>query len=371
MNLTTDLNRKQLYNESADALVFIGKQSEAAKFYELGENFDKAGLLYCDLDEVQKIGRILSQVRNLKVHAMYARSKEIAGKYQEAIDGYTIAGDVTSAVKVCLDHLSDPHIAAELILETRSVGGAKLLAKFYQGIGDYESAIKFLISCDCISEAFTLAQKQNILKVYGELLENYTNVKPVDFLLLAQYFENEKYTLLAGKYFFWAEEFSKSLKYLLRASALGTDEPAALALAIECVSRSKDDALTNQLIEFLLGEVDGKPKDPKFLFRLYMAKNQFKEAAKTAVIIANQEQLAGNYRVAHDLLLSMHQELVRNGLNVSADMKFSLILLHRYTLVRIHVKLANHDLAAKLLVEVAINISQFPSRMKIIMSLKT
>jgi WD repeat-containing protein 19 len=116
------------------------------------------------------------------------------------------------------------------------------------------------------------------------------------------------------------------------------------------------------LIEFLLGENDGTPKDPKMLFRLYMARKQFREAAKTSVIISSQEQIAGNYRNAHDLLYSMYQELRRNSLTVGNDMKYNLILLHRYILVRIHVKRGDHQMAAKLLVEVAKNISQFPSR---------
>lgn len=38
-----------------------------------------------------------------------------------------------------------------------------------------------------------------------------------------------------------------------------------------------------------------------------MAKKQYKEAAKTAVIIGNQEQIAGNYRSAHDVLFTMYQ----------------------------------------------------------------
>ena len=54
--------------------------------------------------------------------------------------------------------------------------------------------------------------------------------------------------------------------------------------------------LARQLIEFLMGETDGVPKDAKYLFRLYMARKQYKEAAKTAVIIAREEQAAGNYR---------------------------------------------------------------------------
>ena len=35
-------------------------------------------------------------------------------------------------------------------------------------------------------------------------------------------------------------------------------------------------------------------KDGKYLFRFYLARQQFKEAAKTALIIATEEQNAGN-----------------------------------------------------------------------------
>lgn len=99
----------------------------------------------------------------------------------------------------------------------------------------------------------------------------------------------------------------QALKHLLKASSFSNDENTALSLAIDCVASSNDDRLTNQLIEFLLGEFDGTPKDSKYLFRLYMAKRQYREAAKAAVIISNQEQITGNYRSAHDLLFSMYQ----------------------------------------------------------------
>lgn len=41
----------------------------------------------------------------------------------------------------------------------------------------------------------------------------------------------------------------------------------------------------------------------------------------------------------------------------------NLALLHRYTLVRTHVKIGDHHQAAKLLIQVAANISRFPTRM--------
>ena len=44
-----------------------------------------------------------------------------------------------------------------------------------------------------------------------------------------------------------------------------------------------------------------------YFSRLYMARGQFKEAAKTAIIIAREEQAQGNYRNAHDVLFNMFQ----------------------------------------------------------------
>lgn len=49
-------------------------------------------------------------------------------------------------------------------------------------------------------------------------------------------------------------------------------------------------------------------------------------------------------------------------------MKSSLMLLHSYILVRLHVKRADHLKAAVLLIRVADNISKFPARKYILFS---
>lgn len=362
IEMAVELNEKKIYQECGEALIATNHISEAAAMMEKAENWDRAAQLYIQLKQWNRVDQILSQVTSLKLHGQYAAAKESEGRYNEAIHSYRMANDMDSVVRILIDHLNDPHSASEIVLETRSVEGSKLLASFYQGIGDYESAIQFLILCGCTSNAFELAQKYNKIRQYGEALEQYDGAKPADFNVLAQHFEQEKYTLLTGKYYFLAKEYSKALKHLLKASSFNhNDESSALSLAIDCVATANDERLVNQLIQFLLGENDGVPKDPKLLFRLYMARKQFREAAKTAVIIANQEQVAGNYRVARDLLFSMYQELKRNGLGIATDMRNSLNLLHRYTLVRLHIKMENHKLAAGLLVEIANNISQFPS----------
>ena len=73
------------------------------------------------------------------------------------------------------------------------------------------------------------------------------------------------------------------------------------------MKKANDEKLIMHLIDFLMGELDGMPKDSKYLFRLYMAIEKFTEAAKTAIIIAQSEQEMGNYRNAHDVLFSMYK----------------------------------------------------------------
>ncbi|XP_055683364.1 WD repeat-containing protein 19 isoform X1 [Lutzomyia longipalpis] len=361
IQLALELDEKHLLNDCAESLSALGQISDAAMLFERAGNWDSCCGLYIQLKNWVKVDELLHRVTSLKLHAAYAKAREADGKFQDAIRGYTAAGDLDSVVRIYLDQLSDPHSASEIVLETRSAEAAKMLARFYQQIGDTESAIQYLIMCGSVQEAYTLAERRNKVREFGELLEQYDGARSEDFLVLAQHFEAEKYTLLSGKYYFLAKMYSKALKHLLKASAFSNDENIALSLAIDCVASANDDQLTGQLIEFLLGEMDGVPKDPKLLFRLYMAKKEFREAAKAAVIIANQEQLAGKYRSAHNLLFSMYQELRRNNLSIMADMRSSLVLLHRYILVRIHIQLGDHLQAAKLLVQVATNISQFPT----------
>ena len=93
---------------------------------------------------------------------------------------------------------------------------------------------------------------------------------------------------------------------MMRMMILSKTAIARLTLP-KVVGESGQTHLARQLIEFLMGETDGVPKDAKYLFRLYMARKQYKEAAKTAVIIAREEQAAGNYRNAHDVLFNMYQ----------------------------------------------------------------
>lgn len=57
--------------------------------------------------------------------------------------------------------------------------------------------------------------------------------------------------------------------------------------------------MIQELLDYLMGEADGQPKDPIHTYRLYRILKNFKNAAKIAVTIASQEQETGNYKAAH------------------------------------------------------------------------
>jgi WD repeat-containing protein 19 len=79
-----------------------------------------------------------------------------------------------------------------------------------------------------------------------------------------------------------------------------------------------------------MGDHDEMPKDAKYLFKLYLSLKKYVEAAKTAVLIARQEQISGNYRDAHDVLFGMYADLHKEGIKIPYELTQNLMLLHRY-----------------------------------------
>lgn len=362
ISIALELENKTLLRECAEILEKNKQTADAAYLFEKCQNYDRAATNYIKLRNWQKIGELLGKITSNKIHLQYAVAKEQEGKYEEAVRAYYTAKDFDSVIRLQLEHLNNPEIAVELVQETKSMEGAKLVAKFFQKLNDYTSAIKFLVLSKCNDEAFDLARRHGKMQLYGEILLNSDETRPQDYSSVATFFENERNSLSAGIFWFHAKEYHKGMKHLLRAAKSNSKENEAITAAIDVVASSKDEYLFNQLIEFLLGESDGLPKDPKYLFRLYMARKQYKEASKSALIIANEEQINGNYRNAHDVLFAMYQELKQNSIRIPNEMQANLMLLHSYILVRLHVRRDDHLKGARMLVRVANNISKFPSR---------
>ena len=298
-----------------------------------------------------------------------------------------------NVVRILLDELKNPGDAVRIVKELKSVEGAKMVAKFFQKMGDMTSAIEFLVLSKCSEEAFQVASSTGQMDTYANVLFNYYKEKESeikekeessegssekvsnlgtnqeldsllkDFHSIALYYEQSKVPLLAGKFYCLARNFKKGVKLLLSSIKLQPEnESEAIQLAIDSAAKSREESVIRSLIDFLIGDVDGVPKDFKYLFRLYMKLGHFKEAAKTALIIAREEQNSGNYRNAHSLLFEMSQELKKNKIPIPSEMSSSLMLLHSYLLAKVWIKVGDHEKGAQLLIRVSNNISKFPSR---------
>ncbi|XP_043827946.1 WD repeat-containing protein 19 isoform X2 [Dromiciops gliroides] len=332
--------------------------SEAAQLYEKGQYYDKAASVYIRCKNWAKVGELLPNVSSPKIHLQYAKAKEADGRYKEAVIAYENAKQWNSVIRIYLDHLNNPEKAVRIVRETQSLDGAKMVARFFLQLGDYGSAIQFLVMSKCNHEAFTLAQQHNQMEIYADIIGSMDTTNE-DYQSIAVYFEGEKKHLQAGKFFFLCGQYAKALKHFLKCPS--SEDNMAIEMAIETVGHAKDEVLTSQLIDHLLGESDGMPKDAKYLFRLYMALKKYREAARTAIIIAREEQSAGNYRNAHDVLFSMYAELKTQKIKIPSEMATNLMILHSYILVKIHVKSGDHMKGARMLIRVANNISKFPS----------
>jgi WD repeat-containing protein 19 len=131
--------------------------------------------------------------------------------------------------------------------------------------------------------------------------------------------------------------------------------------AIQVVGKARSDMLTHTLIDFLMGETDGLPKEAFHIYRLYLALGNYPQAAKTAVIIARQEQDLGNYKQAHSILFETIKQLEEHKVRVPQSLRRPFTLLHSYVLVRSLGKRGDSHGAASMLLRVAESISKFPS----------
>ncbi|CAH8850820.1 unnamed protein product [Trichobilharzia szidati] len=358
IELSSKSGNPNLQKECADILEQYKQWQEAANLYELAGCYESAVIVNLKCKNYKKAGELLMYVTNApRLHLQYAKAREADGAYKEAVTAYEAANDMVSVIRLQLEKLNNPEEAIRILHKTHSIEGAKMIAQYFIQIGDQAKAIQFLVMSKCLDAAFDIARKHKKMELYAEAIGSNASVS--EYQSIACYFENEKNWFLAGKYYLLAKQYEKAIKHLLHVPY--TENSPALDLALEAVGLAGDSRLTHLVIVYLMGETDGVAKDARHLFRLYMVLKQYKEAARTAVIIAREEQTNGNYRSAHDLLFSMVQELRQRNIRVPSEMSENLALLHSYILAKVHVKNGDHLRGARMLIRVSESISKFPS----------
>ncbi|PIO69347.1 hypothetical protein TELCIR_08823, partial [Teladorsagia circumcincta] len=356
IQLARDLHGRVVKRDCAIILEQLKQYGEAADLYEIGQFYDRAAAVCLKAKAWGKVGELLPKVRSPKIHAQYGKIMEAEKRYKEAAMAYRNARDYDNLVRMLLDHLNMAEEAVKVVRESRSVEGAKLVAKFFSQLGDHASAIRFLVLSNCHQEAFQLAETTDHMAEYGDSIEA-DGATQDQMAQLAEHFAGVGDAHNAGRFYLRAGHYRAALEYLM---ACGENHES-LVLAIECVAAAGDSKLTARLTDFLMGEVDEIPKDAKYLFRLYVALGMTREAATTAVVIARQEQERGSYTIARNVLLAMYQELVAKQIKVPYDMQNSLMIIHSYLIVKSLLRRNETLRAARMLIRTTANISRFPA----------
>ncbi|RHY33017.1 hypothetical protein DYB32_001946 [Aphanomyces invadans] len=353
IRLVTELNDPSLCKECGLILEGMKQLSDAALLYERGEVYEKAAQIYIQMKQLHKAAPLMAKVHMPKVHVQYAKAKEAAGEFAAASDAYEAAMDLDSVVRIQLEHLNNAEKAFSIVKQTKSSEGASAVAKYCIESANYAAAIDFLLLANREDDAFQLAQAHNEIDAFTKTIGDTISVERA--LKIAQHYEQIQSHARAGEYYQVCGNYHKALRLFLQCGE------AELGRAIDVVGKARNDMLTHTLIDYLMGDTDGIPKDPNYIFRLYMALGNYAQAAKTAIIIARQEQELGNYKVAHDVLVETHRQLQLHKIHVNQDLRNSLTLLHSYVVVKKLVKRGDHVAAAKMLVRVAKNMSKFPT----------
>jgi len=258
-------------------------------------------------------------------------------------------------VRLYLQHLNEPFKAIDIVRTTHSAKAAQMVAQHCKRKNNHSGAIEFLLMAKRSDEAFDIATKFDNMAMFVSVLGD--NGRPEQYMRIARYYEDKQDWANAAKFFGICGAYHKALKYYLE---VGEDD-TALRAAIDIVGKARSDILTHTLIDYLMGETDSNPKDPNYIFRLYMALGNYPQAAKTAIIIARQERELGNYATAHRILFETHRDLQDQNVLVPRDLRRALMILHSYIIVKKLYKLGDHETAARLLIRVSKNINKFPS----------
>jgi WD repeat-containing protein 19 len=208
-------------------------------------------------------------------------------------------------VELYLRHLEQVQQAFDLVRETGSAQGAILVAEYCQEVHDYRGAIEFLLMANKSEDAFKLAQSQGQVDSYASVLGEHIGAE--DALKVAHFYEKAQDFGKAGRYYAMCGQYTRALKFFLQCGDREIDA------AIEVVAKSQNENLTHQLVDFLVGEKDGIPKDQNYLYRLWMARKRYDDAVKSALLIVRSEQELGNYTASHAVVVETIRRLeVRN-----------------------------------------------------------
>lgn len=373
VEIALNSNNLEFMNFCAKLCEDVRKYDEAAQIYEKTGDAERAAALYIEKSKnLKAASRLISSIKSRNIIGIYAAAKEKEGAYKEAEDAFLQAEDWENAVRLKVERLNDLPGAYAIVRQTKSADAAALVAMMCKKRGDYGSAVEFLVLASSVTEGFELAKEHKVMFNFESALLKQVPLKDgvaptsrqPEFAMIATYYDEEGKAGQAGLFYTIAGNFPLALKKYME-----TGEPEDIEKAVEVAGKARSESLTCKLIDFLMGETDGEPKEPAYIFKLYMSLGSFEKAAKTSVIIALKEQEVGNYRLAHKTLVDASRMLRERKMRVPNDLRRCFMLLHSYIIVKDLVSILKDDVGGtRMLLRVARNIQKFPKHIPEILS---
>ena len=366
IRMATQMDDMELYEDGGDILEQQKQYNEAVKMFIKCKQYERAAYIFTkhiiitDKNRIKEAAQIMDKVDNDQIQSAFAKACVGMRQYKQAAEAYLRAKDIDKVISLKLNHLDETQEAFDLVRQGATAQGAQLVADYCKDRQDFRAAIEFLLLAGKSDEAFALAQSHNLVEVYTDYLGDV--IGSDEALQVAIHYEKAQDLGKAGRFYALCQQYNRALKLFIQCG------DAEIDTAIEVVGRSQDENLTHELIDFLVGEKDGIPKNPNYIYRLYMALKKYEDAAKTALIIARQEQDMGNYALAHSVIAETVRCLEDADIVVSTHLRQQFVLLHSYQLSKKLAKAGDNMGAARMLLRVAQNASKFPMHLVAILT---
>jgi WD repeat-containing protein 19 len=332
--MANESNDKALCRECGSVLESMKQYGDAARMYEKGGSLEKAASIYIQTKDFDSAKPLMSMIKTAKLHSQYAKAKEAVRDFRAAVSAYERARDMDSVVRLYIDQLNEPELAFAIVRSTASSNAAQMVARYCTSKANWQGAIEFLLMAQRSEEAFQLAKEHDEMGVYATALGDEGST--TEYSAIARFYESKNEQGRAGQFYAKCGQYMKALNLYLDCGEREMDR------AIDVVGKARSDMLTHTLIDYLMGERDGEPKDPNHIYRLYVALGNYERASATAVLISKQERELGNYKISHYQLYTTMSEMRNQGVRVPSELRNAFLLLHSYVLVKKLVKMGKH-----------------------------
>ncbi|GAV05730.1 hypothetical protein RvY_15811 [Ramazzottius varieornatus] len=360
--IVQELKDRSLLEECAAILEDEKHLVEAAKMYRESGNLEKAASVFLRAKDWKAAEDIIEKVDCIPLKLQLGRARETLKDYAGAIKLYEAAGDNDSVVRLLLEALNRIDLAIEVVDRTRSQEGAKMVAAHFMKIKDFASAIRYLLISGRGEEAFLIAQQYNQMEIFSQVVGNDQTLALYE--KIATYYSNKREFVKSAQYLIKADQSRKAVELLTKLMQRDTidaaEEDFLLNTLVAAAVSSKDMALTDKVVQVLLGNDGGEPKDEKYLLDLYLLSGQHREADKIAVLVAEHHLDSGDYKEAHRVLYRTYIKLLESPRGPS-DQLFNLFsLVHSHAVSVVMHTLKEHEKVARMLIRICKNISKFP-----------